>query len=71
MMTIEIVLCIKRKEMEFIFQLFAELFNRSENEVAPSKDEVVQPVNNVADYESEVAESPLSELNIFGIVDFH
>jgi hypothetical protein len=28
-------------------------------------------VNNVAEYESEPVESPLSELNIFEFVDFH
>lgn len=59
--------------MEFIFQLFAEMFSRSE---ATEMIDVQQfadakSVNNVAEYESEPVESPLSELNIFEFVDFH
>lgn len=59
--------------MEFIFQLFAELFSRSETQeqAVENMQTETQSANNVAEYESEPVESPLSELNIFEFVDFH
>lgn len=59
--------------MEFIFQLFAELFSRSEmqEQAVENMQAETQSANNVAEYESEPVESPLSELNIFEFVDFH
>lgn len=59
--------------MEFIFQLFAELFSCSETQeqAVENIQAETQSANNVAEYESEPVESPLSELNIFEFVDFH
>ena len=59
--------------MEFIFQLFAELFSSSETQelAVENMQAETQSANNVAEYESEPVESPLSELNIFEFVDFH
>lgn len=59
--------------MEFIFQLFAELFSRSETQeqAVENMQAETQSANNVVEYESEPVESPLSELNIFEFVDFH
>jgi len=59
--------------MEFIFQLFVELFSRSETQeqAVENMQAETQSANNVAEYESEPVESPLSELNIFEFVDFH
>lgn len=57
--------------MEFIFQLFAEMFNFGEEQVEQTqKVEQQEPVD-VASYESEVAESPLAGANIFEMVNFH
>lgn len=68
--------CLRKKsseKMEFIFQLFAELFSRSEAETQriEQTQSKVTSVNNVAEYESEPMDSPLSDLNIFEFVDFH
>lgn len=58
--------------MEFIFQLFAEMFNMgAEEEVVPQAEAYAAEANDVAAYESEVEESPLAQLNIFEVVNFH
>lgn len=57
--------------MEFIFQLFAEMFSRSEAETEEIEKVQSTATNNVAEYESEVEESPLSEMNFFEMINFH
>lgn len=57
--------------MEFIFQLFAEMFSRSEAETEEIEKVQSTAANNVAEYESEVEESPLSEMNFFEMINFH
>lgn len=57
--------------MEFIFQLFAEMFNMGAEENAPQQAVEELETNNVAEYESEVEDSPLAQLNFFEMVNFH